>query len=606
MAATGVGRSAPPTELRCEIVEDFSRLEDLSAEWNRLWETDAESEIFQKFEWVRAWWHAYQERINLFCPVVYEEDRLIGILPLGRTGSTLGFLGIPGSDFTDVICDETRTADVLNAVFSSLLQTQGWGQCELHRVPDHSRLVRHISDLVPDVRRNVQQVLTGEGWTMLLGENRDKIIDQLLRKPYLKRHKNKLEKAGRLVFHHIEDRDSALRNIEGLFQQHIRRRAMIGEASQFQDPDTRQFYRMMITQLDLRRELRFSVLELDDHAIAYHLGFEAKGKFVMYKPTFDIDSWEYSPGDVLLAKLLQYAKQRGVREYDFTIGGEQYKQHFANHARKIFTIALDLPLRRQPLVRLLRDVKLGFADNAEQSRTITWLRAARHKLIELRSNGIRGARKLVRTVRMGLPAQEKNVLWRLSNPSGPEETSEPACLAHQGTISNLADLALQHRSQFDADTLQNYRERLRSGDEYWEMSDDGKTYIVWLAKRTDKRTEVRVGGSLVCLDEPAVVLYDFSRVPASIFRPVVHPALLRAGINRARATGLPLYVCAWSTKGITQVLQKAGFHPCSRTELSAPASQVSVATKIGKHTEEQTSSAECREEGAPGAGEQSL
>ena len=67
--------------LACEVVTDFRRLSELSTGWDRLWESDPESEFFQSFAWARAWWNSFGEGLKLFVPVVYEDGEVALILP---------------------------------------------------------------------------------------------------------------------------------------------------------------------------------------------------------------------------------------------------------------------------------------------------------------------------------------------------------------------------------------------------------------------------------------------------------------------------------------------------------------------------------------------
>jgi CelD/BcsL family acetyltransferase involved in cellulose biosynthesis len=96
-----------------------------------------------------------------------------------------------------------------------------------------------------------------------------------------------------------------------------------------------------VNELDPKKELRFSVLELDGHPIACHFGFECRESLILYKPTFDTNLSRLSPGDVLLDELLSYAGRCHLKEVDFTIGREPYKRHFTNNTSEIFTMVLD-------------------------------------------------------------------------------------------------------------------------------------------------------------------------------------------------------------------------------------------------------------------------
>jgi CelD/BcsL family acetyltransferase involved in cellulose biosynthesis len=84
--------------------------------------------------------------------------------------------------------------------------------------------------------------------------------------------------------------------------------------------------------------LRFSVVSLDGRPIALHLGFECNGRFIWYKPTFDVALARHSPGEVLIKYLLEDAHARGLLEFDFGPGEEAFKYRFSNYARAISSI----------------------------------------------------------------------------------------------------------------------------------------------------------------------------------------------------------------------------------------------------------------------------
>lgn len=94
-------------------------------------------------------------------------------------------------------------------------------------------------------------------------------------------------------------------------------------------------------ELDPSSELRFAVLELDGRPLAYHFGFESKRTYLWYKPAFDVGFWKYSPGEVLLRNLLRYARDSELREFDFTIGDESFKQRFANCRKENLAIYVE-------------------------------------------------------------------------------------------------------------------------------------------------------------------------------------------------------------------------------------------------------------------------
>jgi hypothetical protein len=136
---------------------------------------------------------------------------------------------------------------------------------------------------------------------------------------------------GELSLVHCADVASATEQFELLVRQHEERSAVAGRRSQFlDDPRQRALFLALIEELDPASTLRFSVLWAGPHPVACHFGFEAAGRFIYYKPTFDVDYWELSAGQVLLVKMFEYAKERGLPVFDFSIGDEAYKYRFAN------------------------------------------------------------------------------------------------------------------------------------------------------------------------------------------------------------------------------------------------------------------------------------
>ena len=109
--------------LRCEVASDFSELEEVSSDWERLWQADCRAEIFQTLEWTRAWWQSYGHDLTLCSPIVFEGNKVIGILPLVKRGNAVQFLGAPEADYADLLCEEGREKAVVAAALRALFQS---------------------------------------------------------------------------------------------------------------------------------------------------------------------------------------------------------------------------------------------------------------------------------------------------------------------------------------------------------------------------------------------------------------------------------------------------------------------------------------------------
>ncbi|MBW4419045.1 MAG: GNAT family N-acetyltransferase [Myxacorys californica WJT36-NPBG1] len=84
-----------------------------------------------------------------------------------------------------------------------------------------------------------------------------------------------------------------------------------------------------------RNLLLVSSLSSNDQVIAAHMGLLADGRVYYWIPTYDVAFASYSPGRLLLEMLLEESFKQGHTEFDFLIGGESYKWHYATHTRLI-------------------------------------------------------------------------------------------------------------------------------------------------------------------------------------------------------------------------------------------------------------------------------
>lgn len=110
--------------------------------------------------------------------------------------------------------------------------------------------------------------------------------------------------------------------------------------SQFVDDAQRRLFRKIVERLSPTGWLRFTEVRLDGRLAAAHLGFFHEGRFIWYKPTYEPDLASLSPGNVLIRRLFLLARDEGAREFDFTIGGEEFKSRYASGEREVVDLYL--------------------------------------------------------------------------------------------------------------------------------------------------------------------------------------------------------------------------------------------------------------------------
>lgn len=463
---------AATASLRCEIVTEFNRLRGIEDAWVELEEQSLSATIFQSLPWLRAWWKAFGKHLDLSTILVRDGSSIVGILPLLRNAGHLCFIGTPGADYCDCLCVEEMAPEVLSSALRTLLKVEGWQSCRFGNLRKSSQFIRCARSLPDDVWNHLTISTLGKRSSLLLTQDREQWIAHMRRKPALKRHRNKLYRSGQVRFRHVETKEEAHRLLNTLFEQHVYRRAMAGEYSQFLSSRWREFYVALVDELDLRKHLRFSVLELDGKPIACHLGFQDHRSLVLYKPTFDVDAWELSPGSVLLSELLGYAREQKLDEVDFTIGVEQYKEHFTNYSSNLYCATLD----RSSASAALRCLTVPVSTLTQNSEAKRLFQQCLGEVDKLLVNCGRLLRRCITTLLYtSVHSSRQNSLLLQGQPS---TRVQPRMIG----LTDLVALAIHQSTPLNARLLQDYRARLRAGDRCYLFDNRDLRDVAWVRR----------------------------------------------------------------------------------------------------------------------------
>lgn len=93
--------------------------------------------------------------------------------------------------------------------------------------------------------------------------------------------------------------------------------------------------RTMFQRLHAAGALTVSTLSTENALVAGHIGVRWDGRFYYWVPSYDAELTRHSVGLILLGGMLRSSFDAGDDEFDFLVGGEDYKWKFANHTRLI-------------------------------------------------------------------------------------------------------------------------------------------------------------------------------------------------------------------------------------------------------------------------------
>lgn len=558
------------------MITNFSRLAPLSGEWARLQEAGRRPEIFQSFAWARAAWRARPAGAEAITVLVRRGDECAGLLPLLAHDRTLTFLAGIGSDYNDLLADHADSAAVLEVALDALLTMRSplWDRCWLKNVPTDGNLAFALERLPRRLQARFARVATTACPTIQFGADREAQVRALAGKESLKRHHARLEKRGKLSFRHLEDRAAVRAHLPAFFRQHVQRRALASEDSQFLDPRQRSFFEALVDELDPASALRFSVLEWNDRPIAYHLGFQAHGKFIWYKPSFDVNLWNEGPGEVLLRYLLLYCGSADVREFDFTVGAESFKYRFATAERHNWGLTFSRSQVRGRITewsiraRSQAERQVPAAWSLVQGLKRAWIRMAGRARLLLRERAlVELLRMLARRVLEAVVTRDEVIVYHFAG--GQDGDNSPLSSAREeleirpGTLADWADMAVAHPGEFAARRVQGGRERLKRGDHLFVAVRDGRTvHAAWIGRRNCLDLSFELGpGRAIPLAAPAPVIFDCWTAPIDRGQGI-YTKVLRRLARHALAEASAVYIYALvSNRASRRGIEGAGFVP---------------------------------------------
>ena len=324
------------TAVKTRVLEGFDDPTFPPAQWDRLLCTGDTDVVFLTWQWQRAWWETLGRGDLLL--IAAERDGQVVLAPLYAHAGMVYFVGAGDADYLDLLGDAADPAVLAAILDTARSRVGGFLGFELEPIPETSRTTQALAEAADHLGMSCTDEWGTSAVAPLL-----KLGGQLeggraaANKQSLRRHELALRRAGSLEALHLREGTAILPHLEEFFEQHVARWAATPTPSFFGRPAVRAFYRRLT---DLAAEcgwLRFTRLDLNGRAIAFHFGFCYRGSYLWYKPSFAIDLAQRSPGEVLLRHLLLAALEEGAHTFDFGLGSEPFKFRFAtqsNHVKK--------------------------------------------------------------------------------------------------------------------------------------------------------------------------------------------------------------------------------------------------------------------------------
>lgn len=341
---------------RAEILDDPWQEPGLVEEWRAL--AVAQGNAFTTPEWFRAYATHYGAEGRPFVVRLRDDDGgLVGLLPLCRTGRSLGFAGANVGDRFGPVAVPGREAEVA-AQAGRVLGARGREAFVLHNVDTGAPWVRAFGSglgirATPALLR--EEVLpfvplAGHTWETFLEARSRNFRSQVRRK------ERALTERHGATFRRLDDPGCVPRDVKTFFALHAARWNERDENSTILGPAVQGFHTDFAAAALERGWLRMTFLEVEGQAVAALYAWRVGGRYAYFQAGFDPEWAEASVGLVLMAHSVREAIEEGADEYDLLLGGESYKARFATDERRVESLVVAGTLHP---VRLLAQLDAG-------------------------------------------------------------------------------------------------------------------------------------------------------------------------------------------------------------------------------------------------------
>lgn len=316
----------------------------LGSQWNELLHRSDADTLFLTREWQKVWWSSLGDGELRVITMYADNGELAGIAPLFFATTDAGdvkvsFVGCREvSDYLDFIFARGQEAECYQAVVDYLNGTEcpSWRQAELCNVPEPSLTLTLLAELAEkrgwtaekhfeDVAPIVTLPVTFEAYmAMLDGKERREL-------------QRKLRRAGGAVTISTATSSATLdADVDDFLR--LMAASMPTKAA-FMTPRMASFFHAMAREMLEAGWLELSFLDVEGVRAATYLNFIYNNSVLVYNSGLDPLKFAHlSPGQVLLARLIEKAISEKRRLFDFLQGNEDYKYKLGGKDLRLYTL----------------------------------------------------------------------------------------------------------------------------------------------------------------------------------------------------------------------------------------------------------------------------
>jgi CelD/BcsL family acetyltransferase involved in cellulose biosynthesis len=347
--------------LELKTITEFSKLETLADDWERLFRRTQDASVFSSYEWVATWWAHYRGAARLQVLAAYRASELVGIAPLmaedhaiaGLTAFTrVKFVGTGISDRLDFLIACGAEEPVVE-LFANHLFRQRWDMVDFDEVAEDSVTAALLPSIIDRLGARRQLLAQSVCPTIALPIHFNTYFSSTTREIQrkIRRYRSESSKEHRFQLKIITEEGDLLPGLEAflaMYRNYFSQRAGTNDLT---GERFCAFRRELALKFARRRRLVLALLLANGKEVAGQLCFRHGNVWYEYNRCYDLAWRRENVGTALLWEVLRFCVADGCRKYDFLRGLEQYKLDWGGKPRQQVRIRI---LRNSAKCRLMQ------------------------------------------------------------------------------------------------------------------------------------------------------------------------------------------------------------------------------------------------------------
>ena len=307
---------------------------NIKKDWIKL-EQNSYCTPFQSFEWHINWFEYIGKKLE-YSPVlisIKDENQIIGIFPFcykkDKFSKKIIWNGGLQTDYNLPLIHKNYYNE-LNILYIWKIVKKILPNYDILYLEKQPEFILEIENIFLKTQKKIKQINSSRVIFNNTWQTYYKNLSLKLKNDN-RRQINRLQKFGKINFFVCNDNKEKKILIETMIKQKSQRYKSTNSWDMFSESYNKKFYFEISKKLNLLGKIHCSGIRLNETIIAAHVGIFNQKCFYYILPSFDIHNYgKFSPGKILLEKLLFWTFENNIKIFDFTGGNEIYKDLWCN------------------------------------------------------------------------------------------------------------------------------------------------------------------------------------------------------------------------------------------------------------------------------------